>query len=426
MRVVGLGLVATIAVGIIVGLAPAFRASRPGRDAQSHGAGSTRVTERSYARRVLVVAQVAMAVLITAGAGLLARSLVNMINTPNGFDPERLISVELYLRGAVRGDSRPLFRELTAAAASVNGVSSAAVAMRLPTQTLGIRTPVSIIGKSAEPARAVLRPIGHGYFETASIALRAGRAFSSTDLSDTPRVAIVNATAVREMFGDQSPIGSRITTPLASAPMEIVGVVDDVKPAGEADRSALYVPLEQLSIGEGYLLVRTEGDPAALLPILRERLRSIAPALALDRIQLVRHTLEESRAATRFNSTLAGAFALLALLLAAVGVYGLTASEVASRWRELAVRLALGASPLQALWTALRPSAMLLAAGAGIGVLVAIGLSPRLAALLYQVDPRDRLTLASAPALLCLTGLIAAAGAVAKILRADPTITLRE
>src|SRR4029450_12999922 len=132
MRVVGLGLVATIAVGIVVGLAPAFRASRPGRDAQSHGAGSTRVTGRSHARRVLVVAQGAMAGIITGGAGVLARRLVNMINTPNGFDPERLISVELYLRGAVRGDSRPLFRELTAAAASLNGVSSAAVAMRLP------------------------------------------------------------------------------------------------------------------------------------------------------------------------------------------------------------------------------------------------------------------------------------------------------
>jgi len=425
LRVVGVGIAASLIVGVIVGLAPAFKASRSSGAGELHGAGANRITRRSNGRRVLVAAQVAMAVILSVGAGLLAESLRNLINTRNGFDAERLISIDLYLRGSYEGDSRQLFQQLIDTTASVPGVSSVAVAMGLPTQTIGLRAPITIVGGSAPALPAVLRPISESYFKTAAIVLQAGRSFSNADSRSAPRVAIVNAAAVRAAFSDRAAIGSRITTPLIKGPLEIVGVVDDVTPGGESDRPALYVPITQLSIGSGYLLVRTEQDPASMVAILRERVRAIAPAIAVDRVELVRHTLEASRSATRFNTVLAGTFAVLALLLAVIGVYGLTASEVAARWRELAVRLALGASHYQALWTVLRPCALVLIAGAATGIAGAIAIAPRLAALLYQVEPGDVAVLTTAPVLLAGVGILAAAIAAIRVLHADPAATLR-
>jgi predicted permease len=425
VRIIGVAVAATVAVGVIIGLAPAFRLSRSSGSMRVHAGNSIRVTRRSPGRRVLVAAQVGMAVILTVGAALLAESLRNLINTSNGFNAERLISTDLYLRGSFKGDSNQLFRELLEAAQAVPGVNSAAISMRLPTQTAGVRAPLTIVGTPQAAIPAVLRPISPAYFETASIAIRAGRQFSATDTRSAPRVAIVNASAVREIFTDRPAVGERVTTSLTNGPLEIVGVVDDVTPAGEVDRAALYVPIDQLSIGSGYLLVRSEGDPESALPALRARLRQAAPALALDRMDLVRHSLEASRSAARFNGALAGTFALLALLLAAIGVYGLTASEVASRWRELAVRLALGASVRQVLWTVLRPCATVLLAGAMAGVAGAAALGPRLATLLYQVEPDNTLILTVAPALLATIGLAAAAMAAGRVLRADPASTLR-
>jgi predicted lysophospholipase L1 biosynthesis ABC-type transport system permease subunit len=238
-------------------------------------------------------------------------------------------------------------------------------------------------------------------------------------------VAIINAAAVKEIFDDRPPIGERVTTSLTNGPLEIVGVVDDVTPAGGADRAAVYVPIDQSSIGGGYLLVRSDGDPESVLPALRARLEQAAPTLALDRLDLVRHSLEASRSAERFNSTLAGTFAMLALLLAAIGVYGLTASEVSSRWRELAVRLALGSSPRLALWTVLKPCATVLLVGATAGVTGATVIGPQIATMLYQVEPNDRVLLTVAPMLLAIVGLLAAVMAARRVLHADPASTLR-
>jgi hypothetical protein len=272
---------------------------------------------------------------------------------------------------------------------------------------------------------AILRPISSAYFETVSIRVREGRQFAPTDTRNAPRVAILNAAAVREIFKGRPALGERLTTSLTNGPLEIVGVVDDVTPAGEADRAALYVPIDQLSIGGGYLLVRSQGDPEFILPVLRARVREIAPALALDRMDLVRHSLEANRSATRFNSMLAGTFAILALVMAAIGVYGLTASEVASRWRELAVRLALGSSPRQALWTVVRPCATVLLVGAIAGVAGAAALGPSVATLLYQLEPTNPLILTFAPVLLGTIGVAAGAIAAGRVLRADPASTLR-
>ena len=143
---------------------------------------------------------------------------------------------------------------------------------------------------------------------------------------------------------DVAALGVRLATSFVDEPLSVVGVVGDVTPAGEADRPAVYVPVEQSPIGEGHVLVRTQSDPRSVIPTLTARLRRIAPDLPLDRVGRVAEALEESRAVTRFVTQLAATFAALALLLAMIGVYGLTAGDVSARWNELAIRLALGAS----------------------------------------------------------------------------------
>jgi predicted lysophospholipase L1 biosynthesis ABC-type transport system permease subunit len=207
--------------------------------------------------------------------------------------------------------------------------------------------------------------------------------------------------------------------------MTIVGVVGDVTPAGEAERPALYVPVEQSPIGEGHLLVRTHGDPRSVISALRTRLHAVAPELAFDRIGRVAEALEESRAVTRFVTQATATFAGLALLLSMIGVYGLTAGDVSARWRELAIRLALGASRRDALWTVIRPCAAVLAAGTALGILGAVSVGPGLASLLHGVSPADLPTLTVAPILLSSIGLLAAIVAAKRVLRADPAATLR-
>ena len=214
-------------------------------------------------------------------------------------------------------------------------------------------------------------------------------------------------------------------TSFTDEPLSIVGVVGDVTPAGERERAALYVPIEQSPIGEGHLLVRTHGDPRSILSALTSRLRAVAPGLPFDRVGRVAEALEESRAVTRFVTQVSATFAGLALLLSLIGVYGLTAGDVSARWRELAIRLALGASRRDALWTVIRPCAAVLGAGTVLGIVGAVSVGPGLASLLHGVSPLDVSTLAVAPIVLGAVGLLAAIVAAKPVLRTDPAATLR-
>ena len=348
------------------------------------------------------------------------------MTTDHGFAADELVSADLYLRGSFGGDSRQLFSELIEQTKTVPGVAGVAVSMRLPTQVIGLRAPVQVLGEAdALSSPATLRPISPSYFETAEIPVVSGRAFTAADTEQAPRVAIVNTAFVRELLGGRAAVGLRLTRPSIDAPTSIVGVVGDVTPAGEPDRPALYVPIDQVSIGGGYLLVRTDRDPRAILSALTNRLRTAAPNLAMDRVRRVADTLEEHRAVTRFATQVTATFAGLALLLSIIGVYGLTASDVVARWRELAIRLALGASHRRAFWTVVRPCAVVLVIGAALGVLGALSVGPALASLLHGVGPTDVWALGLAPMLLGIIGALAAVLAARRVLHADPATTLR-
>lgn len=422
-RIAGLGLAATLLTGLAVGLAPALRLSRLAVGPDANHIGANRVTRRSNSRRALVLVQVAVAVVLTVGASLLARSLQHLVAIDNGFAADQLIAVDLHRGGEFEGDSGKLFEELIAAASALPGVASAAISQGVPTRVRGFRATVQRAGEASATQQTTWRPVGPGYFETAGIPLIAGRSFSRTDTARSARVAIVNRAFLRAL--PTIAVGERLTTDLGKELLTIVGVVADVTPAGEPDRPAFYVSVAQYPIGGGTLLIRTRSDPRTIIPGLIVRLRGLLPGLSIDRVHRVAESLEAGRAVIRFTTLLATTFAGLALLLSAIGIYGLVAGEVSARWRELAVRLAVGASHRDALWTVIRPCAAILSGGVAIGVLGALSVGPALQSLLHGVTPADTYALAFAPALLGLVGMIPAVLAAARVLRADPALTLR-
>jgi hypothetical protein len=217
-----------------------------------------------------------------------------------------------------------------------------------------------------------------------------------------------------------------VSTDLIPGGVMLVGVVGDISPAGQIDRPALYVPMEQFPVAGGSLLVRTEAAPGPVAPGLVATLRSVAPALAFDRTYQLADVLAAGRAVTRFNAQVAAGFAAIALLLAAIGIYGLTAGEVATRWREMGIRLALGAGAGAAFWTVIRPGARALALGVLIGLGAALGIGHWIRTLLHGVGPTDPPTLLGVPLLLAAVGLAAAGLAAIPVLRSDPAATLRE
>jgi predicted permease len=425
-RIVGAGVAVTLMAAFIVAALGARFAAAP----ESRSAMMTRLSTRSTAstrgRRTVVAMQSALAVVLTVGAGLLARSVQQSLVVDHGLRTDHLLAVELTLRGRAAGDSQQLFHELIGSAQSLPGVSSAAIALLLPTRVAGPRTQVHLSGDAPGVTTPVtLRPVTPRYFETAGIPITSGRDFNAQDSRLASRVGLVNKAFVRDVFKGSTAVGARVTTSFADGELSIVGEVADVTPGGVGDRPALYVSTEQTPLGGGVLLIRTRDSVQTIVPQLRERLRSAAPALPLDRIHDVSQLLAADGTPTRFNMTLASAFALLAVILAAIGVYGLTAGEVIARWRELAVRLALGATRHEAFWTIIGPSVTAVSIGVVIGIAAAFVTARWIQSLLHGVGPADPVTFIAAPILLVIVGLTGATAAALKVLKADPATTLR-
>jgi putative ABC transport system permease protein len=425
-RIVAIGLMATLATGLAVGLAPSLQLVRLTPTSMLTRLTWPRATAQGGGRRLLVLGQVAVAVILATGAGLLMRSLHHLVTLDHGFAPDRLVAIRVFPPRSYDGDVSQLFRELSAASKSVSGVDAVAWAMRLPTQVTGIRAAVTVLGESPQDGRAIWRPVSLSYFKTVGIPVATGRSFVEDDHErGASGVAIVNEAFVRDFLGGRSPIGTRLRASLADRPLSVVGVAGDVTPAGERDLPALYVPVEQAPIGDGQILVRTRTNPESVVLELKERLSRIAPGLPFDRVEPVAAALEQSRAVTRFLTQVAATFAGLALLLSMIGVYGLASADVSTRWRETAIRLALGASRRRTLWTVIRPSAIVVAAGTLLGVVGAVSVGPALASFLHGVVPTTVSNLAGAPILLSSVGMVAALTAAVRVLRTDPAETLR-
>jgi putative ABC transport system permease protein len=426
-----------VVTGLFFGLAPALQTAGadPGRALKEGGRGTTSVGVSL--RRGLVVLEVALAVVLLVGAGLMIRSFVNVQRVDLGFDPERVLAARVTLFGSGYQQAPRVvdfYRELVSRTAATPGVEGAAAVGTLFLSATPNSTNFSIEGRpDFTPEESVEVPVDSitpGYFAVMRVPLLAGRFFDDRDAAGAPDVVIINETMKRMYWPDESPVGRRIKYGnLASRGpwMTIVGVVGDTRRTGldAVVRPETYLPHAQSASANMLLVVRTTGAPEAAVPLVRTVMRAIDPAIPLTAPRPVDEQLGEMTAQRRLNTLLLTVFAAVAAIVAAVGVYGVLAYSVQQRRRELGVRMALGATAGTLLRLVLREGVTLAGAGLVLGLAGALALGRALTSLLYGVSATDPATLAAIAGVAALAALVACLVPAIRAMRVDPTIALR-
>ena len=435
-RVLAFSVALSALTGVLCGLAPALDGTgadlhaalkNAGRSA-SHGAAGPRV------RRTLVVAQIALAAVLLAGAGLLVRSFAELQHVTLGFDPEHVLTARISLSGG-RYDSAASFNrfwdgvldQLRAAP----GVRAAGFVGGLPTHgsaTAGLAIEGEPVDLRHLPQVGYISIVGD-YFQAMGIPLRTGRHFGDTDLPKGPRVVIINEAMARRYFPKGDALGRRVRLgPDPSDPFEtIVGIVGDVRQAGLESEPVptVFVNNHQEMWGGLGLAVRTSGDPRSAESTVRRVVHAIDPLIAVSGVSTMEEVVGTSLAARRFSLALVCGFAGLALALAAVGVYGVLAYTVATRKREFGIRLALGATAGSVLRLVMRQGIAWLAVGLAIGVAAALAGGRLIGSMLYGVRPTDGVTFAAVGLVLLAVVVLACAVPARRATRVDPAGAMR-
>ncbi|MFL5582061.1 MAG: ADOP family duplicated permease [Gemmatimonadaceae bacterium] len=442
LRVLGFVLAVMVATGLLFGIAPALWSARRA-PAEALRAGGRTGSDGRRARRwgdALVVGEVALALMLTVGAGLLVRSFMALRSVDPGFDPRGVLAVGVSLPD-VPYDSPPkarrFFDELERRTRALPGVQDAALVTGLPLTHVGWSSDFTIAGRPAGEYGSEVRhrSVSPGYFRTMRVKLLRGRDFTADDRSETTPVVILNEEIARRFFKGQDPIGQRLSfdrvPDSTSMWRTIVGVVASEHQAGlgEDPRIEIFAPLAQEGGGSAHLVVRAtaeqDGAAAALAPAVRRVLAELEPSIAPDPVTTMERVRERSLARDRFFMTLLLAFAAVGLALAVVGVYGVLAQLARRRTHEMGIRIALGARPAAVRWLVVRHGLALTCAGLAVGTLVALALTRTMRALLFRTPPSDAVTFAVVGALLALTGVAASWLPARKASRADPVAALR-
>lgn len=384
-----------------------------------------------------MVGEIALAVVLVIGAGLLIKSFWYLQQVNPGFDATGVVKAEFQLpptRYPMNFKVFPNFKEmqqfyarLEAHASTLPGVEAVAIAGNHPIDA-GFTNSFSVVGREAESRdwpEITLRRVSPGYFRVLHIPLRRGRPFSESDNPQAPQVVIINEETVRRFFSSQDPIGQQIL--LYGAPRTIVGVIGDEKIHGltEATPIAVYMPLAQAPWSSATLMARVSGDPMLVAGALRAAVREIDPALAVFGVEPLERTLAQSTGEQRFMMLLVGLFAGLALALAVIGIHGVLSYSVVKRRREIGIRIALGAEPAQVVRVVLGHGVRLTAIGLGVGVGLAILFSRSLAGLLFGISATDAATFAAVVLLLGAVSMLAMWLPARRASRVDPLVALR-
>jgi len=423
------------------GLMPARRAMRmDAYDALRPSAASTATPQAGRARRVLVGAEVALSFVVLVATGLLIGSLSRLQRVePGVVQPEQVLSLQLDLPTARYGDAAKLnafYARLVEQSATLPGVTSAGIGMSLPPNLLMITDNYLIEGQAPKTglseSAAPLLFVDAGYFTTLGIPQLRGRTFTASDGPDAPLVAIVNAALAARHFPGQDPIGKRLKIGGPERPenhwLEIVGVVGDVRYSGvgKAVAPAIYLPFRQNEWQSTYLLLRARGDPNSLVAPVRQLIGTLDAGLAVTDIRTMRERFDAAVGAPRFRSVLFTAFGVLGLLLAAIGLYAVTATIVAERTREIGVRMALGALPRAVVGNVVGGAMRTAFAGLAVGAIGAVLATGLLQGLLFELSPLDPPTYVAAAAVLIGTSLLAAWLPARRAASADPVRALQE
>ena len=427
----------SLASAILFGLVPALQQARPSLVPALKEGGQTRGA--SHARRrlkaALVVSEIALSLVLTAGTGLLLRSFWRLANVDPGFRPQGVLTVPVGLpdRTYPTAERQAAFiREAVARASRLPGVESAAAMSATPLGGGGSATRFRVLDRPVPPRgeepSTNVRIVTPGLFRTLAIPLLAGRDFDERDVAGRPAVVIVSRGLAREFWPDKNPLGQRVSLSWDGwTEAEVVGVVGNVR-FNTLDRDmprVMYWPQAQLANAFMALLVRTSGPPLSLVPAVRQELAALDRDLPPGRFRTLDEVAAGSLDQPRFLLRLLAAFALVALALAAVGVYGVMSYTVGERIPEVGVRLAIGASPGDIVRLILGEGLALGAAGIAFGLVLTAAGAGALGTLLYEVPPRDPVSLAAVAALLLLATLAAAWLPARRAARTDPLKALR-
>ena len=438
LAVLGFTLAASIVTGILFGIAPAIRLARTRvNDALNDGGGKgSGFSGRQRGRTVLLMAQVALAVMLLSGAGLLIRSFANLAAISPGFQPHGVLAVRLSLPDTKYGDpvKRAAFaRTLVDRVNALPGVRSASSISVLPMRSYFLSLPSSVIPykhegdldvKPADKPTADFRVIGRDFLATMGIALDRGRDFSRFDTMDTQRVALVNEAFVRRAGRDV--IGRKVEIQ-SGAPREIVGVVPDVHLYSLSDtvRPAVFVLNDQSPSFNLTVVVKTASDPLAMSTAIRRVVLAEDADQPVSDLQSMDQVVSDSMLLRRLSMSMLAVFASLALLLAGVGIYGLTAYSVSRRTREIGLRIALGADRSDILSLVVGRGILVGIAGVALGIPGALGMGKAMHSMLFGVTAADPVVLLCAPALLIAISAVASYVPARKAMRVDPVIALR-
>ena len=436
-RMLGFSFGLSVLTGIVFGLVPALQSSRfnlsgvlkeGGR--QTNAGGSHRL------RSGLVMTEIALAVVLLVGAGLLLKSLVRLLKTDPGFNPQNVLTMTVVLPAAKYTDANSQINfqdQLRERVQALPGVAGAGTVNILPLQP-GNTTRVNVEGDPIPPLgqelEANIRTVSDNYFQTLGVPLISGRMFDSRDKANGPQVVIIGKTMADRMFAGRDPIGRRLKyAGVEAPPINIVGVVGDVKITGldQETRPVIYYPFRQNSSTFANLVVRTSADPSAVTGSIRNEIRNLEPAAAVFNVQAMPELISASPAAfmRRFPAILIGVFAGLALLLSSIGIYGVVSYSVSQQTHHIGVRMALGARAVDILKMVLKQGLWIAVSGITIGVAASIGLMRLLQSLLFGVPANDVSIFATVVGALFIVALLACYLPARRATKVDPLVALR-
>ena len=438
--VLAFSLAASFITGLLFGVLPALRTARVDPSLALRDGTRTATTGRGQHRlhNSLVIAQTAVGLVLLVGAGLLIRSFVRVLEVDPGFDRRNVLTASLALpeNRYPRDKQIEFYREVIPRLRALPGVVSVSAGWPLPLSTSGMGFSFDIEERHVpESERNISRTsvIEPGYFETLRIPLVRGREFRDSDTTTSPAVVVVNQAFAQKFFPGEDPIGKRINPGVGDGvvtdvPREIVGVVGDVK-ASQLTRDItpeMYLPFAQTVVLPPKLVIRSAVDPVSLIPAVRAQVAQVDKNLPLYSVRTMDDVFSRSAARQRFQALLVSAFAVISLLLSAIGLYGLLSYLVAQRTLEIGVRMALGAPRQSVLTMVLRRGMVLAVIGVGLGVVASMALTNFLKGMLFGIRPLDALTFVGVSAVLLLVCLLASGGPAYRAAALDPVKTLRD
>jgi putative ABC transport system permease protein len=440
--VVAFTIAVAVLTGMVFGMVPAWQSTREALSGALKEAGRGALTSRSGARmrHALVIAEMALAVMLLAGAGLLIKSFSRLSAVDPGFEVRSALAFDLSLpdlRYEKPETQVAFFDQLMPRLKSIPGVQSAGAVMALPLSGTSFVLSFQVAGRPPVPPaqRPVMqvRVADVGYFPAVGIPLQRGRWLTDDDRAGSPQVVLLTETAARRFFPNEDPIGKRITLGWgrddgARAGGEVVGIIGDLKETGlaEADPPQIYVPFRQWPVQGMAVVLKTAVPPESVTASARREVQAVDPNLPIANVRTLEQVVARSISQPRFYMTLLAAFAGVALLLAAIGIFGVLSYAVAQRTREIGIRMALGAQARSLLGLVIRHAMLLAGTGVAAGMIAAWFLSKTMmSTLLFDTDPHDLTTFGLVALTLTMVALIAACVPARRATRVDPIIALR-